>query len=152
MPWTATQVIDRSLPRPQQAPTCGCSGPPVLQRSPSLFLGPNLEPYNFTPAATPSHPDTILQDALIQNIFSLNDGELSRPEAAQQPQILITATNGEGYKNLSVAWKVPKRTVTGMLLKLKKSGITWNLPRKSKSHFLLRLTSVRLSTLLHHSL
>ena len=35
MPWTATQVIDRSLPRPQQAPTCGCSGPPVLQRSPS---------------------------------------------------------------------------------------------------------------------
>ena len=38
MPWTATQVIDRSLPRPQQAPTCGCSGPPVLQRSPSYFL------------------------------------------------------------------------------------------------------------------
>ena len=49
MPWTATQVIDRSLHRPQQAPTCGCSGPPVLQRSPSyyyqiLFL--------FLPAAT----------------------------------------------------------------------------------------------------
>ena len=38
MPWTATQVIDRSLPRPQQAPTCGCSGPPVLQRSPSFLL------------------------------------------------------------------------------------------------------------------
>ena len=31
-------VIDRSLHRPQQASKCLCSGPLVLQRSPSLYL------------------------------------------------------------------------------------------------------------------
>jgi transposase len=44
-------------------------------------------------------------------------------------RIVLSHRSGEGYQNISAAFKVPKNTVASIILKQKKFGTTKTLPR-----------------------